>query len=256
MKWPVDHLDHTGLLHIELQTEVEDDLGERLAEYAIRLWRRDHLPVRSVIMLLRKTTRAPTSPFVIFWDQQESLCYTFEIIRLWEIPYEQALSAGAYAFWPLASLMAGTSVETTVSVAERLSNAPIPRQERSDLIGLAAGLAGLALPRDAVVAALRRNPVIDELLRESGDIELYREEAMREGKEAGLREGKEKGLTEGRAAGRAEGQIAGARRIAIITLEADLREAINQAGEEKVEEIAAHSATETLAQLRAPLGLG
>lgn len=39
--WEVTGPDvQSGLLHIELQTKVEADLGERLAEYAIRLWRR------------------------------------------------------------------------------------------------------------------------------------------------------------------------------------------------------------------------
>jgi len=45
-----DNSGRRGLLHVELQTKVEPDLGERLAEYGIRLWRRDHVPVRSVVV--------------------------------------------------------------------------------------------------------------------------------------------------------------------------------------------------------------
>lgn len=56
-----------GILHIELQLKIKDDIGERLAEYAIRLWRRDHLPVRSIVVFLRKATTTPASPFVIPW---------------------------------------------------------------------------------------------------------------------------------------------------------------------------------------------
>ena len=33
-----DHRRRRGLLHVELQTKVESDLGERMAEYGIRLW--------------------------------------------------------------------------------------------------------------------------------------------------------------------------------------------------------------------------
>ncbi len=79
--------------------------------------------------------------------------------------------------------------------------------------------------------------MIDDLLRESGVIELFREEAMREG--------------------RAEG----ARRIAILALESrfgvlsdNMRTAINQADETTLEDVVIHSA-DTLEQTRARLGL-
>jgi len=38
-----------GLVHVELQTAVESDIGERMAEYGVLLWRHYHLPVRSVL---------------------------------------------------------------------------------------------------------------------------------------------------------------------------------------------------------------
>jgi hypothetical protein len=46
-----------ALLHIELQTRPDADIGERLADYGIRLWLRDHLPVRSVVVFLRPPRR-------------------------------------------------------------------------------------------------------------------------------------------------------------------------------------------------------
>src|SRR2546430_2515863 len=62
--WEVERPDATlGILHIELQTRVEAEIGERLAEYAIRLWRRDHVPVRSVVKFLRQVVGTPESPF-------------------------------------------------------------------------------------------------------------------------------------------------------------------------------------------------
>ncbi len=236
-----------GLLHIELQIKPEDDLGERLAEYAIRLWRRDHLPVRSLLVLLRRTAKAPTTPFVIRWDgEDDSLRYAFTIIRLWEIPYQQALAANAYALWPLASLMAGASIETTVAVAEQLAVAPLPRQERSDLVGLLTDLAGIRLPIEALLAAMRENTMIDDLLRESGVAEYFRQEALKEGKEAGMREGLREGM----------------QKMVIVALEGrfgavadDLRAAVNQADEATLEAVMAHITTETLDQLRERLGL-
>ena len=164
-----------GLLHMELQIKLEDDIGERIAEYAIRLWRRDHLPVKSLLILLRKTSKAPTNPFVIQWDEhEETLRSSFTTIRLWEIPYQQALIENAYALWPLSSLMAGATIETTVEVAEQLAAAPVPRKERSELIGLLTDLGGISLPLQALLTALRENPMIDELLAESPVAQYFR----------------------------------------------------------------------------------
>ncbi|HKB47583.1 MAG TPA: hypothetical protein VKC57_07780 [Ktedonobacterales bacterium] len=78
-----------GILHIELQTYPDDEMGERLREYAIRLWRRDHLPVRSAVVFVRPTPLTPGSPYVIQWDGREMLRYDFDVVRLWDIPQEQ-----------------------------------------------------------------------------------------------------------------------------------------------------------------------
>jgi hypothetical protein len=230
--WEVEHPGgERGLLHVELQLKVEADIGERLVEYAIRLWRRDHMPVRSLVVYLRRTALVPTSPFVIPWDQQQdSLAYHYWVVRLWEIPQQRVLETTDYGLWPLASLMAGGSVETTISIADRLAKAPAPRQERSDLIGLLASLAGVYIARDVLRTALRSNPMIDELLNESSIAEEFIEE--------------------------------GARRMAVAALEGrfgplseDLHAAVRSADVTMLQDIVAHISSLTLEQVRARLGL-
>ena len=49
----------------------------------------------------------PQPPFVIDGIGQESLRYTFDVLRLWELPPERVLTTTFYELWPLASLMAG-----------------------------------------------------------------------------------------------------------------------------------------------------
>ncbi|HLJ82434.1 MAG TPA: hypothetical protein VKT52_13165 [Ktedonobacterales bacterium] len=229
--WEIERHDgRRGLLHIELQLKVEDDIGERLAEYAIRLYRRDHLPVRSVVVFLRKAT-VPTSPFVIPWEEHDdSLRCTFIVVRLWEVPQEKVLATDDYDLWPLAALMAGATVETTVALAERLATIPAPQQERSDLIGLLVGLSGVNIARDILLSMLRRNPVIDEILKESSIAEVFREEGMRRTVHIVL-----------------EGRFG--------PLADDLLAAINGADEAALEQVAAHAATDTLEQIRERLGL-
>ncbi len=235
-----------GLLHIELQLKVENNIGERLAEYAIRLWRRDHLPVRSIVVFLRKAASTPTSPFVIRWGQQESLRYTFEVRRVWEIPYQQALIPETYALWSLVGLMAGTNVESAVGVAGQLAVAPISQQERSEYIGLLASLAGIVLSREPLLAALRRIPMLDELLESSSVAQAFRE----------------KGLEKGRQEGRQEGLAEGIQQTLLAILEGrfgvvpdDIRAAVAQADVTTLTEVARQSATAPLEQLRARLGL-
>ncbi|MGH2486257.1 MAG: hypothetical protein ACRDHE_09615, partial [Ktedonobacterales bacterium] len=79
--WEVARRDgSTGVLHIELQANPDVNMGERLAEYGLRLWLRERKPIRSLVILLRPSAVIPPSPFVILWGQGESLRYTFETI--------------------------------------------------------------------------------------------------------------------------------------------------------------------------------
>jgi predicted transposase YdaD len=253
--WEVEHSDgRRGLLHIELQTKAEADIGERLAEYAIRLWRRERRPVLSVVVFLRPATRVPRSPFVIEWMGQERLRYEFDVLRLWEIPPERVLETTYYDLWPLATLMAGVTTETTLEVAERIAEAPVPAHERDELTRLLVLLAGLRQERRALVEALRRKPMIKDLWKESNLAGALEELAREEGEA----QGRAKGQAEGRAEGRAEGMC----RMAQVALEGrfgslgeDVQIALRNADESTLSVLVAHFSTETIEQVRARLGL-
>ncbi len=61
--WEVEGSDgRRGLLHVELQVKVEANIRERLLEYSVRLMRRDHLPVHSVVVFLRKARPSQGTP--------------------------------------------------------------------------------------------------------------------------------------------------------------------------------------------------
>ena len=63
----------------------------------------------------------------------------------------------------------------------------MPLGERRELAGLLAALAGLRLPRERVLAVLRRDPMIREILQESTVAQGWWEE----GREEGRREGRD-----------------------------------------------------------------
>jgi hypothetical protein len=108
-----------------------------------------------------------------------------------------------------------------------------PRQTRSELIGLLVTLAGLRLAPTAVVTALRRHPMIEDLLRESGMVELWRQEGERE-------------MAQQMARVALEGKFG--------PLSAELLAALEQADTATLQAVVAHLTTDTLEQVRARLG--
>src|SRR6185437_16578816 len=66
------------LIHIELQTKPEEAMEARIAEYSLRLWMRDKLPVHSIVIFFRPTSALPVSPFNWSWRQDGGYGYPFE----------------------------------------------------------------------------------------------------------------------------------------------------------------------------------
>ncbi len=218
-------------------------MAERAAEYAIRLWRREHCPVLTLIIYLRPMSVPARSPFVMAWPGRETLRYSFNELLLWETPREWVLSSPAVELWPLAGAMAGSTVETTLEVAERIAGAALPPPERDELLRVLVLMAGLRLPARALGEALRRRPMIEDLWKESSLgqalLDLAEERAREQGKADGLRQATEVAL---------EGRFG--------SLDADLRAALSTADQDTLLDLVAHVATITLPHTRARLGLG
>ena len=170
-----------GILHIELQTKPDPTMGERVAEYLIRLWQREHVPMQSIVVFLRPAETLPEPPFVIPWEGNSALTCSYQSIRLWEYDPEQVLQSNDYNIWPVAALMAGTTADSTIAIAERLAAAPLPRRERSELAGTLILLAGLRVPRAALADALRRAHMIEDIWKESSFAEAVYDVASEEG---------------------------------------------------------------------------
>jgi len=257
--WEVEHpTGGRGLIHIELQVKVDRTMRQRLLEYNVRLMQRDQLPVRSVVVFLRPARGVPQSPLLVPWGGTENLRFTFDVVRLWQIPREQVLGTDDPALWPLASLMAGATPAVIAEVASRIERAALPRAEQGELIGILATLAGVRFARDVVAEAIRSNPMIREILHESSFAALLRDEGRVQGKEEGRVQGKE----EGRVQGKEEGRVEGERKLAQVALEGrfgplttDLVTALQTADEATLLAVVAHVSSDTLEQIRGRLGL-
>jgi len=237
--WEVERPDgQRGILHIELQTKPDPEIGQRMAEYGLRLWLRDRLPVRSLVVLLRQTeTLTQQSPFIIEWMGEERLRYVFDVIRLWEVAAERVLETPYYDLWPLAGLMADVTAESTVAVAERIAVAPLPAPVREDLTNVLVLLAGLRIPTRMLAQAMRRKhmPVdMRELCEESSLKDalamLAREDAMRESIRLVL-----------------EARFG--------PVDAAVVEALKPLDEDALTELTRHAATDTLEEFRGRIGL-
>jgi hypothetical protein len=140
-----------------------------------------------------------------------------------------------YGLWPLASLMAGVSVDSTEAVAERIVQAPLPDEERRELVGQLVLLAGLRLRPQVVTDVLRRNPMLDDLLKDNSVADILRQEGALSARRQMAQE-----VLEGR----------------FGPLSEDMLAALRAADEETLRTLAVHLATDTLEQMRARLGLG
>jgi hypothetical protein len=136
--------------------------------------------------------------------------------------------------------MAGATVDRVVATTRQIAAAPVGAQERSHLAGLLVLLAGLRLPTEAVLEALRRDPMINDLVRESGVAGALIDEAKREGRREGLDEGLREAVrlaVEGRPG----------------PLDDAIRAAIERADQTTLRSVLAHIASDEPEQLRARL---
>jgi hypothetical protein len=226
------------VLHVELQTKVERDIGERMADYALRLYRQHHQAVRSLVLYLRMSSAIPAPVFLLSRQGVEYLRFTYEIVRLWEISAERVLALEHVELWLLCALMADVRAESLLDVADRIASAPIAHSERAELTGLLCSLAGVRFPRQTLCELTGRKRMIEDLLRDSSVAEEFRQE------------------------GRQEGQQEGLRHSILAVVEAhfglpaeDLRAAISQANEPVLRALLPVVAAEPLARIRAQLVL-
>jgi predicted transposase YdaD len=125
------------LLHLELQASHLHRLAEQLLLYNVLLQDRHHLPVRSVVLLLRPEADRPNLTGVLRQAWPEGRVYLefhYTVVRLWEQPVE-ALLAGGLGLLPLAPL-AGVPTEQVERVIRRMEKriaAEAPATEVADL---------------------------------------------------------------------------------------------------------------------------
>ncbi|MCY2966365.1 MAG: hypothetical protein NT069_22495, partial [Planctomycetota bacterium] len=79
------------ILHLEFQTGRDATLGDRMLQYNVLLRNRHSLPVRSVLMLMRRQARGRGTKGSVEWklpDGELYLAFKYPVIRVWEFSPE------------------------------------------------------------------------------------------------------------------------------------------------------------------------
>uniref|UniRef100_B8HS79 DUF4351 domain-containing protein n=1 Tax=Cyanothece sp. (strain PCC 7425 / ATCC 29141) TaxID=395961 RepID=B8HS79_CYAP4 len=165
------------VLHLEFQTEAEEQIPFRMLDYRVRVYRRfPHKQMRQVVIYLK-----PTGSALV--HQQEFAIpgtrHTFEVIRLWEQPSEQFLQTPGLL--PFAALGASDSSENTLNQVARKIEAISDLRTQSNVSAASAILAGLVLEKEVIQRLLRQ-----DIMRESVIYQDIWQEGRQEGRQEGL----------------------------------------------------------------------
>lgn len=168
--WKVRYHGEIIIIHIELQTRADGDMGMRLLEYGVRIYRRYDLKVLAIVLYLTRTDAIPASPFVVALnDGTPLMARSFIPVRLWEIDALAVAQSDEYALWPLTPLMAGADLAFVQAVATQIAAMQsLPRGTRVELEGALALFASLRLSKEQIETISGGSPMIEDLLKESG----------------------------------------------------------------------------------------
>jgi predicted transposase/invertase (TIGR01784 family) len=159
------------VLHCEFQTDPDPTMPFRMADYALRIYRRfPRKQMVQVVIYLRPTESELVRQTTFIAN---NLQHEFQVIRLWEQPTE--LFFQRPGLLPYAVLSQTTDCANVLrEVVRTIDTLPDPRQQAN--VAAAAGiLAGLVLDKQVIGRLLRR-----EFMRESVIYQELREEARQE----------------------------------------------------------------------------
>ena len=172
---------------IEFQTEPDENMGFRMLDYRVRVYRRfPRKTMHQVVIYLKRTKSA-----LVYQDsfQLGATIHRYRVIRLWEELPEAFLSN--LGLLPLAVL--SKSSDPTVilrKVAEVLETIP-DNNLKQNLTAATAVFSGLVIQPDIVKTILK-----SQFMKESAIYQEILQEGLQKGRQEGLQEGLQRGKLE------------------------------------------------------------
>ena len=172
------------VLHLEFQTEPDENMGFRMLDYRVRVYRR--FPTKTMYQFV--IYLKPTSSALVYQDSLQfgETSHRYRVIRLWEQSSEVFFKKGGLL--PLAIL---TKSEEQIirlqEVAKRLDTIENPGM-RANLMAATAVFAGLVMEPEMIKTILR-----SEMMKESAFYQEILREGLQEGRQQGRQEGRQEG---------------------------------------------------------------
>jgi hypothetical protein len=194
------------VVDLNFQASKDKDLAARVLLYDSLLHYRFHVPVHSVIVLLRQAADDECLGGRIRYEVQRhqgKMDFSYEVVRLWEQPVQGILQGGlgSLSLAPLTKLPEKGSVEMALAevihqIQERLT-AEASSEDSAKIIAGAYVLSGLRLSRSIVdkvfqgVRTMKESSTYQGIL-EDGRVEGRAEGRVQEARKILLRQGRKK----------------------------------------------------------------
>jgi len=184
-----------GLLHMEVQTYHDPEIGRRLQVYNMMAWDQYNLPVTTYVICMVPTADVPDPPLILRdIDEEETHRFRYRPVRMWREETKRFLRTNGLGVLPLVLLTKdGKDPEVVKALIERLAVA-----KEYDLLAMAQVIGGLVFKKPPEKDAFRKRfGMFQDIISESWVYQEIIEEGLRKGLEQGQKQGLEQGQKQG-----------------------------------------------------------
>lgn len=172
-----------ALLHVELKSYDDPDMGKRMLEYSVLAEHQYELPVCSFVILLRKQSVARTPYVRRFLDGLIVHQFHFRIIKLWQVSAQSILDLEWDGLLPLLPLTKGGKRPEIVQV---MIDQLVKSGDRN-LLALSEMFGGLAFTDEAEKAWFKRRfAMFQDMMKDSWVYQEMLEQGRAEERERSL----------------------------------------------------------------------
>ncbi|MBE9196137.1 Rpn family recombination-promoting nuclease/putative transposase [Synechocystis sp. LEGE 06083] len=173
------------VLHLEFQTEPDENMGFRMLDYRVRVYRR--FPQKTMYQFV--VYLKPSSSDLVYQDsfQLGETVHCYQVIRLWE--QSSDIFMESLGLLPLAILTQNPDPTVKLKEVATALDRIRDRRVKANLMTATSVFGGLVLSPEFIKTILR-----SEIMKESA---VY-QEILQEGEQQGLLKGEQRGLLKGK----------------------------------------------------------